>query len=68
MTGQLAFVESPVQLLNVLEWAHTAALQDPPRLQAVPPQPTRRAPVPATGDRDGGRTGGQDGDRGGTPV
>ncbi|WP_225804945.1 hypothetical protein [Streptomyces sp. NK15101] len=23
MTGQLAFVESPVQLLNVLEWAHT---------------------------------------------
>ncbi|MEU6879880.1 hypothetical protein [Streptomyces sp. NPDC046712] len=22
MTGQLAFVESPVQLLNVLEWAH----------------------------------------------
>ncbi|MGA5868683.1 hypothetical protein [Streptomyces cinereoruber] len=25
MTGQLAFVESPVQLLNVLEWAHTRA-------------------------------------------
>jgi len=25
----LAFVESPVQLLNVLEWAHTHALQDP---------------------------------------
>ncbi|WP_329282241.1 hypothetical protein [Streptomyces sp. NBC_00691] len=25
MTGQLAFVESPVQLLNVLEWAHTQA-------------------------------------------
>ncbi|MEV7278448.1 hypothetical protein [Streptomyces sp. NPDC093111] len=68
MTGQLAFVESPVQLLNVLEWAHTAALQDPPRLQAVPPQPTRRAPVPATGDRDGTRPGGQDGGRAGAPV
>ncbi|ROQ33973.1 hypothetical protein EDD98_3006 [Streptomyces sp. PanSC19] len=26
MTGQLAFVESPVQLLNVLEWAHTQSL------------------------------------------
>ncbi|WP_318208820.1 hypothetical protein [Streptomyces sp. SJL17-1] len=25
MTRQLAFVESPVQLLNVLEWAHTQA-------------------------------------------
>ncbi|WP_395362870.1 hypothetical protein ACHGLA_22825 [Streptomyces sp. YH02] len=25
MTRQLAFVESPVQLLNVLEWAHTRA-------------------------------------------
>ncbi|MFJ5828588.1 hypothetical protein [Streptomyces sp. NPDC093089] len=25
MTGQLAFVESPVQLLNVLEWAHAQA-------------------------------------------
>ncbi|MGW7044467.1 hypothetical protein ACWGDT_17525 [Streptomyces avermitilis] len=25
----LAFVESPVQLLNVLEWAYTNALQDP---------------------------------------
>ncbi|MYV66289.1 hypothetical protein GT043_10135, partial [Streptomyces sp. SID2131] len=25
MTGLLAFVESPVQLLNVLEWAHTRA-------------------------------------------
>ncbi|MBX9423314.1 MULTISPECIES: hypothetical protein [Streptomyces] len=32
MTGQLAFVESPVQLLNVLEWAHTrAAAPDAPR-------------------------------------
>ncbi|MEU7111385.1 hypothetical protein [Streptomyces sp. NPDC046182] len=26
MTGQLAFVESPVQLLNVLEWAHAQSL------------------------------------------
>lgn len=73
MTGQLAFVESPVQLLNVLEWAHTAALQDPPRLQAVPPQPTRRAPVPATGGPatggpTGGQGGGQGGDRGGVSV
>ncbi|MFI1814929.1 hypothetical protein ACH414_31795 [Streptomyces sp. NPDC020422] len=48
MTGQLAFVESPVQLLNVLEWAHAKALQDPPRLQAIPPQPNRRAPAPAS--------------------
>ncbi|MFG3346698.1 hypothetical protein ACGF1Z_16730 [Streptomyces sp. NPDC048018] len=51
MTGQLAFVESPVQLLNVLEWAHAAALRGAPaRLGAVPPQPDRRhgaaAPVP----------------------
>ncbi|MHA4775529.1 hypothetical protein L1085_013610 [Streptomyces sp. MSC1_001] len=42
MTGQLAFVESPVQLLNVLEWAHTrAAAPDAPR--TAPPG----APGPA---------------------
>ncbi|GAA2784644.1 hypothetical protein [Streptomyces showdoensis] len=63
MTGQLAFVESPVQLLNVLEWAHTAAHRDPPRLRAVPPQPTRRAPVAAAGGRPDGPSG-----RGGTPA
>ncbi|MFI8518383.1 hypothetical protein ACIGEZ_11255 [Streptomyces sp. NPDC085481] len=56
MTGQLAFVESPVQLLNVLEWAYaTAASQDTPaQLQGVPRQPNRRAaavaePVATTG-------------------
>ncbi|MGW7365016.1 hypothetical protein ACWGI8_16665, partial [Streptomyces sp. NPDC054841] len=32
-TMDLAFVESPVQLLNVLEWAHT------PALSGVPAQP-----------------------------
>ncbi|MER8234148.1 hypothetical protein [Streptomyces sp. NPDC094049] len=39
MTGQLAFVESPVQLLNVLEWAHTraAATGAPTAAQAGPP-------------------------------
>ncbi|MFH9722668.1 hypothetical protein ACH4M4_06840 [Streptomyces sp. NPDC017254] len=36
MTGQLAFVESPVQLLNVLEWAHTRATA-PEAPSAVPP-------------------------------
>ncbi|MFB7516842.1 hypothetical protein [Streptomyces sp. NPDC056144] len=36
MTGQLAFVESPVQLLNVLEWAHTQA---PGRAPGEPPAP-----------------------------
>ncbi|MFF0220771.1 hypothetical protein [Streptomyces sp. NPDC004629] len=50
----LAFVESPVQLLNVLEWAHTHALRGAPGAQAsgasapasfpsVPPQ-VRRTP------------------------
>ncbi|MFC9393502.1 hypothetical protein ACFTWS_10100 [Streptomyces sp. NPDC057027] len=34
MTTQLAFVESPVQLLNVLEWAHT---QTAPRSAAAEP-------------------------------
>ncbi|MFH8711401.1 hypothetical protein [Streptomyces zaomyceticus] len=36
MTGQLAFVESPVQLLNVLEWAHTRATA-PAAPSAAPP-------------------------------
>ncbi|MEV5506490.1 hypothetical protein [Streptomyces orinoci] len=30
VTDTLAFVESPVQLLNVLEWAHSGALARPP--------------------------------------
>ncbi|MFI1939900.1 hypothetical protein ACH44C_22435 [Streptomyces purpureus] len=38
MTGQLAFVESPVQLLNVLEWAHTSTLP------AIPAQRTPTSP------------------------
>ncbi|WP_435974412.1 hypothetical protein [Streptomyces sp. Qhu_M48] len=43
MTGQLAFVESPVQLLNVLEWAHAQA-------------PATGAPADAGGDTaPGGR-------------
>ncbi|MFE3582105.1 hypothetical protein [Streptomyces vinaceus] len=49
----LAFVESPVQLLNVLEWAHAEAASAPggaPLLDAVPAQPSRavvRGPAPA---------------------
>ncbi|MFI1148989.1 hypothetical protein [Streptomyces sp. NPDC020817] len=42
----LAFVESPVQLLNVLEWAHAEAATTPggaPLLGAVPRQPGRSA-------------------------
>ncbi|KMO99365.1 hypothetical protein ACS04_02820, partial [Streptomyces roseus] len=51
----LAFVESPVQLLNVLEWAHAQAACAPggaPLLDAVPAQPGRagsRGPAGAGG-------------------
>ncbi|KOG68853.1 hypothetical protein ADK77_14835 [Streptomyces antibioticus] len=47
----LAFVESPVQLLNVLEWAHLHGLHDAgPPGAAVPPPPHGRGPtVPPTG-------------------
>ncbi|WP_053692055.1 hypothetical protein [Streptomyces sp. WM6372] len=44
--SSLAFVESPVQLLNVLEWAHAEAASAPggaPLLDAVPSQPSRAA-------------------------
>ncbi|WP_455360288.1 hypothetical protein [Streptomyces sp. SYSU K21746] len=43
----LALVESPVQLLNVLEWAYAEASRPPSLLLTVPPQPARagtRAP------------------------
>ncbi|MEU3773682.1 hypothetical protein AB0F11_10855 [Streptomyces sp. NPDC032472] len=46
----LAFVESPVQLLNVLEWAHaqgTAPSGRAPLLAGVPRQPGRAAGAPA---------------------
>ncbi|MGW4439084.1 hypothetical protein ACWELO_25540 [Streptomyces sp. NPDC004596] len=45
----LAFVESPVQLLNVLEWAHLHGLQgaQPDALPSVPAQ-KRRTPAGAT--------------------
>ncbi|MEU7131964.1 hypothetical protein [Streptomyces sp. NPDC046261] len=56
----LAFVESPVQLLNVLEWAYRTAARDcgapapgaePPALFAgVPRQPERRDITPLAGD------------------
>ncbi|EMF00249.1 hypothetical protein H340_12185 [Streptomyces mobaraensis NBRC 13819 = DSM 40847] len=36
----LAFVESPVQLLNVLEWAHARASAPPAPPPAPPPSPT----------------------------
>ncbi|MFE3633786.1 hypothetical protein [Streptomyces sp. NPDC059168] len=44
----LAFVESPVQLLNVLEWAHLHGLQgaQPDALPSVPAQ-SRRSPAGA---------------------
>ncbi|GAA0305523.1 hypothetical protein GCM10010302_50220 [Streptomyces polychromogenes] len=56
----LALVESPVQLLNVLEWAHTRRGDGGPLLTAVPrqpgpaavprqPGPGRPAPGPAAG-------------------
>ncbi|MFE1794409.1 hypothetical protein ACFW7J_39390, partial [Streptomyces sp. NPDC059525] len=47
----LALVESPVQLLNVLEWAHTRSGDGGPLLTAVPRQPgpagDRNRPGPA---------------------
>ncbi|MEU6312934.1 hypothetical protein [Streptomyces sp. NPDC047014] len=44
----LAFVESPVQLLNVLEWAHVRATAPGARpLDGIPPQRTRAAAAPA---------------------
>ncbi|MET8566262.1 hypothetical protein ABZV75_39010, partial [Streptomyces flaveolus] len=47
----LAFVESPVQLLNVLEWAHLHGLHEAgPPGPAAPPAPHGRGPtVPPTG-------------------
>ncbi|MFD9357623.1 hypothetical protein [Streptomyces sp. NPDC060031] len=51
----LAFVESPVQLLNVLEWAYARGA-DPadrgPLLGGVPRQPDRTAPRPAAAADD----------------
>ncbi|MFD3533095.1 hypothetical protein [Streptomyces sp. NPDC058664] len=50
MTGQLAFVESPVQLLNVLEWAHTrASAPDVPRTASIgAPDPADATPPAGT--------------------
>ncbi|MFE2131566.1 hypothetical protein ACFXAL_35760, partial [Streptomyces amritsarensis] len=42
----LAFVESPVQLLNVLEWAHARAAAAGRPLDGVPSQRGRRAAGP----------------------
>ncbi|MFF2195259.1 hypothetical protein [Streptomyces sp. NPDC058157] len=47
----LALVESPVQLLNVLEWAHTRRGDDGPLLTAVPRQPGPAADRGRTGPR-----------------
>ncbi|GHE34261.1 hypothetical protein CP980_13085 [Streptomyces vinaceus] len=56
----LAFVESPVQLLNVLEWAHAEAASAPggaPLLHGVPAQPSRAAVRgPAADGADAGAT------------
>ncbi|WP_079038156.1 hypothetical protein [Streptomyces sp. NBRC 110028] len=49
----LAFVESPVQLLNVLEWAYADALRAPGPDPAAPPGPPGRgdepSPLPSLG-------------------
>ncbi|MGW4050473.1 hypothetical protein ACWENA_06540 [Streptomyces sp. NPDC004779] len=47
MTGRLAFVESPVQLLNVLEWAHARGRGTTPAAAAAP------APSPGSPDPSG---------------
>ncbi|MGW0118096.1 hypothetical protein [Streptomyces sp. NPDC003327] len=47
MTGRLAFVESPVQLLNVLEWAHTRSTAAGATPAPGGPRPTRPAAAPA---------------------
>ncbi|MEV6735960.1 hypothetical protein AB0N14_03015 [Streptomyces sp. NPDC051104] len=74
----LAFVESPVQLLNVLEWAHAHALgaaggaaggAASGRAAAIPAQGRRRPrAIPAQGGRGSGagRTAGDDGGPHGT--
>ncbi|WP_330298202.1 hypothetical protein [Streptomyces sp. NBC_00503] len=52
----LAFVESPVQLLNVLEWAHARSgpASEPGRLlDGVPRQPSRSAAGPPGPDGEG---------------
>ncbi|MFF2845128.1 hypothetical protein ACFVT5_02185 [Streptomyces sp. NPDC058001] len=53
-TTTLAFVESPVQLLNVLEWAHTQAPHAPNApvglATSVPPQTRRDHPTGPPGD------------------
>ncbi|MFG2114062.1 hypothetical protein ACGFRB_15745 [Streptomyces sp. NPDC048718] len=58
MTGRLAFVESPVQLLNVLEWAHADALGRPRPLATVPPRPARGGTVAGGPREDGTPAGG----------
>ncbi|MFJ3634730.1 hypothetical protein [Streptomyces sp. NPDC090112] len=46
----LAFVESPVQLLNVLEWAYARATPAGPLpLDGIPPQRARSGPAPGEG-------------------
>ncbi|MFF2780803.1 hypothetical protein ACFVU3_38645 [Streptomyces sp. NPDC058052] len=47
MTGRLAFVESPVQLLNVLEWAHARGRASAPAAAGAPaPAPSPGLPAP----------------------
>ncbi|MGW0464207.1 hypothetical protein ACWDX6_02870 [Streptomyces sp. NPDC003027] len=59
MTGQLAFVESPVQLLNVLEWSHArtsrpATAPAPPARPAAGPEPgAGHVPGPTAGPEPG---------------
>ncbi|MEU3396396.1 hypothetical protein [Streptomyces filamentosus] len=59
MTGRLAFVESPVQLLNVLEWAHARGRGPVPAAAPAPaPGPdTAAAPAPVSGPGAGTASG-----------
>ncbi|MGW9439877.1 hypothetical protein [Streptomyces sp. NPDC055607] len=57
MTGLLAFVESPVQLLNVLEWAHTRAPGAEAPATGAPAPEGSGAAAPATGAAAGGAPG-----------
>ncbi|MFI8510753.1 hypothetical protein ACIGHB_06440 [Streptomyces sp. NPDC085460] len=57
MTGRLAFVESPVQLLNVLEWAHARGRGTTPAAAAPATAPADPgadgAPAPVTAEPEG---------------
>ncbi|MFJ6520986.1 hypothetical protein ACIQJ4_22385 [Streptomyces filamentosus] len=59
MTGRLAFVESPVQLLNVLEWAHARGRGPVPAAApaSAPGPDAAAAPAPVSGPGAGSSSG-----------